>query len=295
MRAWMRSKGSARLFGDDAGEAERHAGLNLKGFDRPSEANPSRALIERYFQLIVEYMARSLVAYLVRHWYLKVLEKCPGGQDKLKVLVQLRGNGWRLWHGTGKYDEIEREIERRIKARAKELWKDAVVDGTAGDGAAVGDSAAGPPACLSDKKKDKKKSHDANPKAAPILRVVGQALGHDEIRCYSHALVELALLAGQGSTQGRKPATIRWFDRLPARTGGEGVQVEFHGIRPPFLLSHPEADERRELPDLEEKLKRKINDGLKEQGIVSGVWFKAPIAALVWEAAFESSRFVEGE
>ena len=319
LRAWMRSKGSARLFGDGAGKAERHAGLNVTGFARSSAANAPRALIERYFQLIVEYMARSLVAYLVRHWYPRVLENRPGDHDKLRVLVQLRGNGWRLWHGTEKYDEIERKIAEGIQARAEELWREragdrdpwrdvgdpwrkqglwndaAGDDGTAGDGAAVGDSVArppvGPPACSSEG------SHDENPKAAPILRVVGQAQRHDEIRCYSHALVELALLAGQGSTQGRgrEPATIRWFDRLPVRTGGKGVQVEFHDIRPPFLLSHPEARVRRELPDLEPRLKREINDELKEQGIVSGVEFKAPIAALVWEAAFGSSRFVKGE
>ena len=316
LRAWMRSKGSARLFGGRrAGEAERHAGLNLKGFARPAEANALRALIERYFQLIVEYMARSLVAYLVRHWYPLVLENRPGDLDKLRVFVQLRGNGWRLWHGTEKYHHIEGKIAERIQARAEELWReragdrdpwrdmgdrwrkrgqwnDAGGDGTAGDGAAVGDSAArppvDPPACSSEE------SHDANPKAAPILRVVGQAQRHDEIRCYSHALVELAL-SGHGSAQEHEPATIHWFDRLPVRTGGEGVQVEFREIRPPFLLSHPEARVRRELPDLERRLKRKINDELKEQGIVDGVEFKAPIAALVWEAAFESSRFVKGE
>ena len=315
LRAWMRSKGSARLFrGRRAGEAERHTGLNLKGFARPSDASALRALIERYFQLVVEYMARSLVAYLVRHWYPLVLEKRPGDHDKLRVFVQLRGNGWRLWHGTGKYDEIERKIAERIQARAEELWRERAGDrdpwrdmgdlwrkrglwndaagGTASDGAAVGDSVArppvDPPACSSEE------SHDANPKAAPILRVVGQAQRHEEIGCYSHALVELAL-SGQGPAQEHEPATIHWFDRLPVRTGGEGVQVEFREIRPPFLLSHPEARVRRELPDLERRLKRKINDELKEQGVVTGVVFEAPIAALVWEAAFESSRFVKGE
>ena len=303
LRAWMRSKGSARLFGDGAGEAERHAGLNLKGFARPSAANASRALIERYFQLIVEYMARSLVAYLVRHWYPEVLENRPGDHGKLRVLVQLRGNGWRLWHGTETYDEIGGKIADGIQARAEELWRErsgnrnpwrdmddpwrkaGLWDDAVGDGPPIG-----PPRVSSEEP-----DPNPNPKAAPILNVVGKAQQNNEIKCYSHALVELALLAGQGSTQGHKPTTIRWFDRLPVRTGGKGVQVEFHDIRPPFLLSHPEADERLELPDLERRLKRKINDELEEQGIVNGVKFMAPIAALVWEAAFESSLFVKGE
>ena len=329
LRAWMRSRGSARLFGDGAGKAERHDGLGVTGFARPAAANAARALIERYFRLVVEYMARSLVAYLVRHWYPKVLENRPDHHDRLRVIVQLRGNGWRLWHGTGKYDEIERKIAEDVQARAAQLWRERASgrdpwrdmedlwrkcglwnEAVAGDSDGDGDGgvnyireslkgltgrndAAGPaiapPTCSSPG------SHDANPKAAPILRVVGQAQRHDAIRSYRHALVELDLLTGHGPAQDGEPAAIRWFDRLPVRTGGEGVQVEFHEIRPPFLLSHPEARARRELPDIEPEIKRKINEGLKELCIITGVDYNAPIAALVWEAAFESSRFVKGE
>ena len=314
LRAWMRSRGSARLFGDGAGKAERHDGLGVTGFARPEAAKAARALIERYFWLVVEYMARSLVAYLVRHWYPKVLENRPDHHDRLRVLVQLRGNGWRLWHGTGKYDEIERKIAEDVQARAAQLWRErasgrdpwrdmedlcrkcglwneAVAGASDGDGG-VNNYAAGPavapPTCSPG-------SHDANPKAAPILRVVGQAQRHDAIRSYRHALVELDLLTGHGPAQDGEPAAIRWFDRLPVRTGGEGVQVEFHEIRPPFLLSHPEVRARRELPDIEPELKRKINEGLKELCFITGVDYDAPIAALVWEVAFESSRFVKGE
>ena len=305
LRAWMRSKGAARLLGSGNREAEHHDGLNVNGFSRPA-AKAARALIDRYFRLVVEYMARSLVAYLVRHWYPGVLKNRPkDDHQRLSVKVQLLGNGWRLWHEAKQYNEIEQRVAADIQARAAELWR-----GLAGDHDAwrdtadrwrergkwnddAGDDDAGPvidpPACSSEEKSQ------ANPKAAPILNAVGEAQRPDEIRCYSHALVELALLAGQREAKDGGPAAIRWFDRLPVRTGGEGVEVEFHDIRPPFLLSHPEASQRRELPDLEPALKLRINRGLKEQGIVTGIHFMAPIAPLVWEAAFESKRFVEDE
>ncbi|MCY4511373.1 MAG: hypothetical protein OXG35_31085, partial [Acidobacteria bacterium] len=127
LRAWMRSKGSPRFLGS-AGEPERHSGLGVTGFARPAESRAARALIARYFRLIAEYMARSLVAYLVRHWYPRVLEQRPGDRERLRVLVQLRGNGWRLWPEHTDYAEIERRVAERVAERAAELWRDRAGD-----------------------------------------------------------------------------------------------------------------------------------------------------------------------
>ena len=303
LRAWMRSKGSPRLL-LGAGDPERHAGLGVSGFAKPADSKAARALIARYFRLIAEYMARSLVAYLVRHWYSQVLEHRPADHGKLKVLVQLRGNGWRLWHEHTDYAEVERRIAKRVAERAGELWRDRAVDRdawrdqddlwrkrglwkAAEDGAA-GRPAVDAPACSPEG------SRDANPKAAPILRVVGRAQRHEDIRAYKHALVELEVVTVAKDEADRR---IRWFDRLPARTGGGGARVEFHCIEPPFPLSHPDAapGARRELGDLEPNLRRDINHALHERGDTGEVDFDAPVAAIVWENAFRSSQFVRGE
>ena len=306
LRAWMRSKGSALLFGVGAAEAERHAGLDVSGFAQPGAARAARALIERYFRLIVEYMARSLVAYLVRHWYSRVMENHPGDHDRLRVLVQLRGNGWRLWHDSASYAEIERKVARDVEARAGELWRDRAGDRDAWRGLddlwrkhglwleaekGGGGPAVAAPACSSED------LSDANPKAAPILRVVGRAQRHEEIRAYSHALVQLEVLTDRTLATNDAEPRIRWFDRLPVRTGGGGTKVEFHRIEPPFSLSHPDAADgtRQEFDDLEPNLKHDINQALEDLGVASEVDFSAPIAALVWENAFKSSRFVEGK
>ena len=307
LRAWMRSKGATRLFGDGTGEAERHDGLNVRGFDKAATARLARELIERYFRLIVEYMARSLVAFLVRHWYPQVLRNRPGDHDRLRVLVQLRGNGWRLWHGTDRYADIEKKVAADVEARARELWRDR--EGhrdawhgleelwrqhdlwMATDAGGHAGPAVGAPTCTPEG------FHESNPKAAPILRVVGTAQRHDDIQSYSHALVQLALLRHQQERREGALDRIRWFDRLPVRTGGSGVKVEFRDVEPPFSLSHPHADAgtRQSIDDLEPELKHHINRELEEQGFATEVDFTAPIAALVWEAAFKSRRFLGHE
>ena len=303
LRAWMRSKGAMRLFGDGIGEAERHDGLNVKGFDKAAAARLARELIERYFRLIVEYMARSLVSFLVREWYLKALSNRPADHDKLRVLVQLRGNGWRLWHSTDQYTEIERKIAADVEARARELWRDRGGNRDAWHGqeelwrqhdlwtaTGAGSPAVDAPTCLPGS------SHESNPKAAPILRVVGEkAQQHTDIRCYSHALVQLALLRYQRPLKEGALDIIRWFDRLPVTTGGSSAKVEFRNVEPPFSLSHPDAATHQRLDDLEPELKHDINRELEEQGVTTEVDFKAPIAALVWEAAFKSKHFLGHE
>ena len=304
LRAWMRSKGSARFLGD--GEPERHRGLDVAGFSEPGAANAARALIDRYFRLVIEYMARNLVAYLVRHWYRRVLKQRPDDHERLDVLVQLRGNGWRLWPGT--YGEIERRVARHLEVRVGELWRDRAGDrdawrglddlwrkhdlwketaGESGNGPAVG-----PPACTPEE------SPDENPKAAPICSVVGEALPHEKIRARarSYALVQIEVMTHRPPVGEGDGPRIRWFDRLPAPIGEDEAKVEFHRVEPPFPLSHADpGGARRELDDLEPDLKKKINEDLDKLGIRSEARFEAQIAPLVWEQAFRSKRFVEGK
>ena len=128
------------------------------------------------------------------------------------------------------------------------------------------------------------------------MEAVGKALAHTDIDTYSHALVELSLLRGRESATESQPTRIRWFDQLPFWTGGgKELQIEFRAVEPPFPLSHPDAATATYLDDLETSLKKGINAALQECGATNDLEFWAPIAALVWEAAFKSQRFLEGE
>jgi len=88
LRAWMRCKGASELFGEDAEKSE-DKGLDLMGFEKTEEAAKlARRLIDRYFSIITEYMARSLVAYIS-----KDIETSKSDIQKMDIIVRLRGNG----------------------------------------------------------------------------------------------------------------------------------------------------------------------------------------------------------
>ncbi len=281
LRTWMRSRGAASLLGYGDGNAERHPGLEVTGFSKPGDAKATRALIGRYFRLVVEYMARSLVAYLVRHWHPRMRERGTGDHGKLRVKVALRGNGWRLWPDTASYAEINQKIATVVAGRARELWQDPTGDRDPWCGSLPIYDA---PRCSSGQS-----SHE-NPKVAPILRAVGEAQRHEEIRTFSHVLVQLEIQRMPGDEGSRR---IRWFDRMPVEIGGDGAVVEFDKIEPPFTLMRP-GSPLRCLDDIEDDLKREIKQDIKDWES-SESDFKAPVASFVWERVFRSKRFVKGE
>ena len=273
LRAWMRSKGSRDLFGTGAGNQIMHDGLGVQGFDRPSQADPARRLISRYFRLISEYMARSLVAFLTRHWY----KQAPAQHhDTLQVLVQLRGNGWRLWHDTVQYRQIEEEIGGWIEDRARVLWRDPKLwhDLTARPEPPVGNWSA-------------RDTGDANPKTAPILAAVGEAESQEDVeRFYSHTLVQLDLLHAGSSLD-----PVPWFSRNRFNTGGQTTQVELNAVEPSLPLSHHDVE--ASIGDFDDQLKAEVNRKLREEGSrPDEVEFLAPVAPIVWEAAFKCRQLL---
>ena len=274
LRAWMRSKGSRGLFGAGAGERGKrteHEGLEVQGFDQPAQADPARRLINRYFRLIAEYMARSLVAFLARDWY----RHAPTHHhDKLQILVQLRGNGWRLWHDAVQYRRIEEEIRGWIEDRARVLWQDPNLwKLTPPPGPPDGNWA--------------RHTGDANPKTAPILAAVGQAESpQDAERFKSHTLVQLDLLHA-----GSSPDPVPWFSSNRFKTGGKTTQVEFNAIEPPLPLSPHDVE--TSIDDFDDQLKAEVNRKLREEGsFPNEVEFRAPVAPIVWEAAFKCRQFL---
>ncbi len=281
LRAWIRSYGSQRLFGAEADGEDRHPGLGLSGFEKPADANLARALINRYFRLIAEYMSRSLVAFLARHWYPEVL-RTGQALDVLQVIVQLRGNGWRLWHDKGNYQKIERTITQIIELRAKSLWKDGDLWRDARPELSAHTCTPGG-------------SSESDSKRAPIMEAVGKALAHSDVDTYSHALTKLHLIRGRDSAALGKPAVIRWFDQMPFNAGGgTDLQVEFRNVEPPIPLNPPDDTVAKYLDDLEAHLKKEINAELQENAAWNESNFRAPVAALVWEASFKSQRFRNG-
>lgn len=272
--AWMRTLGAKRLFGRQQGRAPVIEELGLRGFDTSEKTKPGRELIHRYFYLVGEYMARCLTAYVADHWYPQVHRS---DWNELKILLYLRGNGWRLWPGSEEYAGIQQVIADRLAARLRDLWKllpDEELPEEPGN-------------CISG-------GSVGHPKRDPVLRVVGKSRPHGEVRdkWLSYVMVDLRLLLKRGERR------IQWYDRIPFRTGGKTVKLQLEGVSPVIPLSSPHAAQRLHLDGLGHSGEFAINNWLETKGEFVGpdqLDFHAPVGALVWEAAFKSDRLRKGD
>ena len=271
LRAWMRVLGSHNLFGPYA-ENVQHRGLGLRSFDDVADANNTRELIDRYFSLVASYMARSLVAFIGKD----IWKKIPSpNQFPLQIVVQLSGNGWRLWYGSDEYGVIQQHMTNLIRRHAQSLWKQVEMT--------VPDLKCWP---------DSKIESNYQPKIAPVTRVVGKSLGPKQARAmsYKFPLTEFKLFLGM--EQGQRP----WHEKLPLQ-GVSDAQLEIGKLSPPIDLYFSADDSAApaiRIDDIEEHLKRELNEGINARKRTGANTLDAPIAELLWERVFQSSQLISG-
>jgi len=276
LRAWMRSHGSARLFGVDAGGRVQLPRVGVVGFGKASQAEKARVLLNRYFLLIVEYLARNLAAYLYSHWFPNVADE---NLHLLKLSVQLRGNGWRLRYQGDSYESATEAIQDLVRQRVTELWGQIPGNHYPNPGT----EAEWPSANT---------YQIENPKIAPILSVVGQAMSFEDVmrNWHTHTLVELNLRRDNGQHE-----MIDWHRKIPFETGGS-KRIEIANISPPFVLSSQKEDKKFEISSLKATSQGNINKALQgSEGAVDAGEYRAPVAPLVWETVFNSRTFWPGK
>ncbi len=266
--AWMRSKGSPKLFNFAGREL---SSLNLKGFKDKRSANKSRILIDRYFRLIVDFMTRNLVAYVVGD----VLDKLNIEEiNELKLIVQLQGNGWRLWYGSENYNEIHQQMLHWIIERSNQLWTE--IDQSDTD--------------FSNRKDlwdDEDQNLGFDPKTGPICNAVGESMNPDEVElhCFKFPLSRVILHTKEGGPTDRK-----WYDRLPFENISEGSSLRIKEFDPPLCI-HSLTNSDKSIAKIENKLIKKINEEISNPTLPSSGKIEAPIAALIWEQILDSSEF----
>lgn len=272
LRAWMRAKGSAALFGMLAGgrPSLRLGDETVSGFELAAQASRARVLLDRYFRLIVEYLARNLTAFLVGQWFPKV---DPALHSRLRISIQLRGNGWRLRYQDESYAKATEAIADAVRGRVEKLWEE------------IPDNKYPVPVGMETWERSVRYAVK-DPKAAPVKQVVGQAMSFEAIRdlwC-SHTLVGLEVMRGNGH-----PSEVSWNTRVPFETGGRR-EVHLTELSPPLVLSSPAEDRRFEVRSLDARLQGQINSALQKEGVIDPEkgTFLAPVAPLVWEAVFTS-------
>lgn len=270
LRAWMRSEGAPRLFGVDAGGRPSVPGLGVHGFRNAADANNARTLLDRYFRLVVEYMARNLTAYLVRHWFPHVPKK---DYNRLCISVQLRGNGWRLRYQDESYDQTTGEVQKQVRDRVLALWEEVEENPY--------------PAPVDDKWWASPVDYRVdNPKTAPIVSVVRQKpMAHGEVRrrWHSHTLVDLEV-----ERKNDERHHVEWWEKIPFKTWGSS-HVEVGSISPPLSLTSDQHDERLVISALDARRADQVNGALQGKGVMDGDGnYRAPVAPIVWEAVFDS-------
>ncbi|HVT14654.1 MAG TPA: hypothetical protein VHQ90_00545 [Thermoanaerobaculia bacterium] len=275
LRTWMRGKGASVLFGLEPSHDVRLEQMDVRGFQKPAEADGARRLLDRYFRLIIDYMARNLVAFLAKQWFPTIDRLNPDYRDKLKISVQLRGNGWRLRYQKQGYVQATQSIQNEVKRRVQELWL--LVDGNSY------------PVPAEDRRWGRPADYSVpDPKPAPIKRVVGEGLAmrYEEVRerWYTHTLVDLKVLRNGAF------ARIPWYSRVPFATGGS-KHVELETITPPLVLSSRDVDVKVEITELDAALQGSVNLALQQDGSVAEGMYVAPVAPLIWEAVFGSRQF----
>ena len=271
LRAWMRSVGSEKLFGTQSKNWSARK-LKLKGFERPQDANEARELINRYFRLITDFLARNLVAYVAKD-VLPMLEKSDSDLQKLRLIVHLQGNGWRLWYGSKDYRKIQQEMEARVKKRTIKLWKEAGIEGILFD----------------------KVWHEANllensPKLEPIKRAIGKSMSPEKALERSHRFpLSDVFLLSRGVEDKRK----NWYERLPFKGVSDTVSLCINEFNPPLIMHS--AMSYKGVEKIEDALMKEINDSISgDEATRSQNTVDAPIAALIWENVLKSKEFQGG-
>lgn len=271
LRAWMRLEGAKNLFDITAGL--NSSALNLAAFDDSTKSGDARILIEKFFRLITDYLARSIVAYVSTHIWPKL--KKDSDQKRLKLCVRIQGNGWRLWYASNDYLNIEKKMGEWIKERANLLWKETNINDLSSfseepdlwfENASI--------------------QSDIHPKAGPIRQVIDKpAMDPGTVlqTCCKFPLCNVELI----STNDKGNKAMKWFDQIPSKDA-EDKNLEVNTFVPPIVIHSPSSS-TKEIKDIPGQFK--INAYINKNTIRNTHGFHSPIASCIWENVFESENF----
>ena len=267
LRAYMRARGSDNLFGTKSA-GQRDDALGLSGFEHAADGNAARILIDKYFWLISDYMARSLVAYIGTEWWQKA---GTDGRGSLHIIVQLRGNGWRLWYDSSNYSDIQKKMQCQILKLAGQYWEVVGMKPPLDGQWDVSDA-------------------DDHPKRGPILNVVNDSdtLGPDHAALKNSFKFPLSNLELLFDEDGEPTRQVNWFDRLPFENAKDATP-QIGDIDPPVVLEDPEDPSSRTVRTLKNDSVTDIHKAIrKTEKVLKGTTYDAPIASCIWEKIFDS-------
>ena len=282
LRAWMRSEGSYKLFARKHSNS-RSKSLGLSGFGDGEEgvrrANASRALINRYFQSMVDFLARSLVAYVAKEFWENLENEVLSDSEgrKMELFLLLQGNGWRLWHVSDDYYMIQKRASEYVEKRAGCLWAKANKDKANQLDSIKGELWPIPnPEDLPD------------PKTGPVCGAVGKGKNRpDDKDFYKFPLSKVLLMREKEIDDSRE-----WFKPLPFMVEDpEKISLRIERFDPPLCIHSPEKSDRLIVKldnPLMIALKNDIFQKITDDNTIDA---SASIAATIWEKLLDTTEF----
>jgi len=280
LRAWMRLEGASKLLGEkfSQGYESRHL-KGLRGFPKTSAtAANARDLVDRYFGLITDFLARNIVAY-VKNVLPKIKDGYPKHLEEIKLYVKIQGNGWRLWYDESEYEDIQKEVEKWVRIRAKQLCEndDFWVDG----------------------KDDLWEESDTSPdpKHEQVKKALGKNMPPGKVldKIHRHPLIDLSL---RYSSVNQEDEPKNWFSPLPFEIGKSKSKPKpiLKEFNPPLCIDIPDEGQpiNSEILSINNTLMLGIRGDFDEKSTLVAGKLSVPVE-LVWETVLKSEEIEKGK
>jgi len=269
--AWMRSAGSPKLFG--SANTNTKMG-NLESFGDPKGGSAARMLIDRYFQLLIDFLARSIVAYVADD----ICKHLKSGEiyNDIGLFVKLQGNGWRLWYQSDDFNEIHQHILALVIRRANQLWEKTPIEN--------------PDVFKRQDLWSEDSSYD-DVKTGPILVAVGKDHNPRQVYadCKKYPLSKIKIFQNSGNVE------KNWFDPLPFKNIGDGAKPQIMREFDPPLCIDPNSDQSITMIEIE--LIRAINDTIENPAaaVAGPNTIDVPVGSVIWEQVIKSHKFLKND
>lgn len=295
LATWARVQKLHELFRES--RSDKVAVGNVRGY-KPQEigrANLARGIRARYFELIVDLLARYLAAYLR-----SAANKGSRGSGTANIELRFTGNGWRLHPRAGVADmgRTWSDLKDKVEARVKELVEgdrgaeDGLEAVPSGDGSPPGSGSpggqSGPSLNIS------VAGAERDLKAAPVLRLVGAGVAPQVPRevasaSRTHLLFDLNRVLVQ---QNYEVEVVPWttaapFEEATATLIDEGrmrAALELGDATPPIVMPAGEIQE------LGEDLRDELQTHMSALPLIEGGMIRPRVGRLVYEGVYGHAR-----
>jgi hypothetical protein len=216
--------------------------------------------VDDFFAIILEYLARTLAAYLNHVW---LPGATPDEKQSPTIKLQLLGNGWRLNYSGLNYRDIIEHINKLLCARFQKLWQELNPNET------VAHSAFQP---------SYNHAHDSEPKSFSVKNAALLRL-HDTAELVKDCALGINAFVRDQDT------ILNWHTLLPASAVAKSIYIR--DVTPNITL-HSKVS----LLSLSESEVGNINKALRDELLhqESAQNLSGPASAIIWERLLEKIK-----